>query len=95
MGVAATSAGADRATGRTTSGMRLLDGPIAVDCPVRLIHGEEDRDVPLDIALWTMRQLRSADVQLLAIKGGRHRLSERHEIAAILRTVDSLLEPAT
>ena len=75
--------------------LRLLDKPIAVECPVRLIHGEEDKDVPLNIALWTMRQLRSADVQLLTIKGSGHRLSEPHEIDAILRTVASLLEPGS
>jgi hypothetical protein len=53
-----------------------------------------DGDVPLDIAFRTMRALRSADVQLTVIKGGGHRLSEPHEIDAILRTVAGLLEPA-
>jgi pimeloyl-ACP methyl ester carboxylesterase len=70
----------------------LLAGEIAVDCPVRLVHGEADPDVPLDIAFRTMRALRSADVQLLILKGGGHRLSEPHEIDAILRTVAGLLE---
>jgi pimeloyl-ACP methyl ester carboxylesterase len=73
--------------------LRLLEGEIAIDCPVRLIHGELDRDVPVDVALRTMRALRSADVQLNLLKGGGHRLSEPHEIAAILRTVAALLEP--
>lgn len=72
----------------------LLDGPIAVDCPVRLVHGDADREVPLEIAFRTLRALRSADVQLDIIKGGGHRLSEPHEIAAILRTVGEFLEPA-
>ena len=78
------------------SGQRLLllGGEIPIDCPVRFIHGEQDEDVPLDIAFRTMRQLRSADVQLLTIKGGGHRLSEPHQIDAILRTVTGLLEPA-
>lgn len=74
--------------------LRLLESEIAIHCPVRLIHGECDSDVPLDIALRTMRQLRSPDVQLLVLKGGGHRLSEPREIAAILRIVASLLEPA-
>jgi pimeloyl-ACP methyl ester carboxylesterase len=75
------------------SGQRLLLGSeIAVDCPVRLVHGECDEDVPLEVAVRTLRALRSADVQLLTIKGGGHRLSEAHEIAAILRTVAALLE---
>ena len=74
--------------------MLLLDKEIAVDCPVRLLHGESDTDVPLDVAFRTMRALRSADVQLNVLKGGGHRLSEPHEIDAILRTVAALLEPA-
>jgi hypothetical protein len=39
-----------------------------------------------------MAALRSADVQLQVIKGGGHRLSEPHEIEAILRTVAALTE---
>jgi pimeloyl-ACP methyl ester carboxylesterase len=78
------------------SGQRLLllGGEIAVDCPVRLVHGEADSDVPLDIAFRTMRALRSSDVQLAVIKGGGHRLSEPHDIDAILRIIAGLLEPA-
>jgi pimeloyl-ACP methyl ester carboxylesterase len=74
--------------------LRLLDKDIALDCPVRLVHGERDQEVPLDLAFRTMRALRSADVQLKVIKGGGHRLSEPHEIDAILRTVAALVEPA-
>jgi pimeloyl-ACP methyl ester carboxylesterase len=84
------------ARGFWESGQRLLllDKEIAIDCPVRLLHGERDEEVPLDIAFRLMRALRSADVQLLTLKGGRHRLSEPHEIEAILGTVAALLEPA-
>ena len=72
--------------------LRLLEDPIAIDCPVRLIHGEDDPTVPLDVSHRLMRQLRSADVQLLTIKGARHRLSEPNEISAILNTLAGLLE---
>jgi len=74
--------------------LQLLDGPIDIACPVRLVHGERDTDVPADIALRLMRQLRSGDVQLTLVKDGGHRLSEPNEIAAILRTVAALLEIA-
>jgi pimeloyl-ACP methyl ester carboxylesterase len=79
------------------SGQRhlLLNSKIAVDCPVRLVHGDADREVPLDIAFRAMRALRSADVQLKIVKGAGHRLSEPHEIDAILRTVSELLEPVS
>ena len=73
--------------------LRLLGSEIGVNCPVRLLHGEVDREVPLDIALRLMRALRSSDAQLNVLKGGGHRLSEPHEIRAILRTVEALLEP--
>jgi len=72
----------------------LLDREIAIDCPVRLLHGERDEEVPLEVAFRTMRTLRSSDVQLNVLKGGGHRLSEPNEIQAILRTIATLLEPA-
>lgn len=71
--------------------LRLLVEPIAVDCPVRLVHGDADSDVPVAIAVRTMEKLRSADVQLTLLKGGGHRLSARHEIEAILRAVAALV----
>jgi pimeloyl-ACP methyl ester carboxylesterase len=73
--------------------LRLLDAEIPIDCPVRLLHGEVDEDIPLEVAFRLMRCLRSSDVQLNVLKGGGHRLSEPHEIRAILRTVETLLEP--
>lgn len=72
--------------------LRLLERPIDIERPVRLIHGEDDPEVPLDIAHRLMRQLRSADVQLTIIKGGGHRLSEPHEIASILSAIAGLVE---
>ena len=78
---------------RSGQAMKLLDGPIAIECPVRLVHGEADGDVPLEVAMRLLGQLRSADVQLKIVKGGGHRLSEPHEIDAILRSVAELVEP--
>jgi pimeloyl-ACP methyl ester carboxylesterase len=71
--------------------LRLLHEPIQVDCPVRLVHGDADADVPVEIAMRTLRQLRSADVQLTVVKGGDHRLSEPRQIEAILRPTAALL----
>ncbi|MFC7536159.1 alpha/beta fold hydrolase [Sphingomonas sp. GCM10030256] len=74
--------------------LRLLHEEIAFDGPVRLIHGDGDTDVPVGVALRLKARLRSADVQLNILKGGGHRLSEPHEIRAILRSADDLLELA-
>lgn len=72
--------------------LRLLGREIGIDCPVRLIHGECDRDVPLEVAFQTMRALRSGDVHLNIVKDGNHRLSRPHEIEVLLGTVAALLE---
>ena len=72
--------------------LRLLEEPIGVDCPVRLIHGADDPEVPGEVATRLMSQLRSADVQLTIVKGSGHRLSEPHEIQAILNVLAGLVE---
>ncbi|MEQ1541535.1 MAG: alpha/beta hydrolase [Novosphingobium sp.] len=69
---------------------RLLDGPIALTCPVRLLHGQNDADVPWDISLRLAQALRSADVQVVLIKDGDHRLSRDADIALLLRTLAAL-----
>jgi pimeloyl-ACP methyl ester carboxylesterase len=91
-GAAAENAGIARGFWESGQRLRLLNGEIAIDCPIRLVHGEHDRDVPLEVALRTLAALRSDNVQLKILKGGGHRLSEPHEIDAILRTVTELLE---
>ncbi|TZG26295.1 alpha/beta hydrolase [Sphingomonas montanisoli] len=70
----------------------LLDGEIAFDGPVRLLHGQMDDVVPVSIALRASRALRSADVQTILIKDGDHRLSRDADIALLIATVAALLE---
>jgi pimeloyl-ACP methyl ester carboxylesterase len=94
-GGAAVAQGLSRGFWESGQRLLLLDEPIAIACPVRLLHGEVDREVPLDVAFRLMRALRSSDVQLNVLKGGGHRLSEPHEIRAILHAVEALLEPVT
>ena len=73
---------------------RLLGGEIALTCPVRLLHGQDDSVVPCEIALRLAERLRSDDVQVTLVKNGDHRLSREAEIALLLRTVSALSEPA-
>ncbi len=65
----------------------MLDGAIALDCPVRLLHGQDDRDVPPEISLRLAAALRSQDVQITLVKGGDHRLSREGDLALLLATV--------
>lgn len=68
----------------------LLKGQIAIDCPVRLLHGQQDPDVPWEISLRLTEALRSADVQVTLIKDGDHRLSRDEDIALLLHKVAEL-----
>ena len=72
--------------------LRLLNKPILLDCPVRLIHGDKDAEVPIGVAFKLLEDAHSGDVQLTIIKWGDHRLSKPHEIAAIVRAIVELAE---
>ena len=69
---------------------RLLDSEIPLTCPVRLLHGEEDGDVPSEISLRLSAALASEDVQVTLVKGGDHRLSRDSDIALLVDTVARL-----
>ena len=72
----------------------LLAGEIPIDCPVRLLHGQTDPDVPWTVSIRLAERLRSADVQVTLIKDGDHRLSRDEDIALLLRTVAALVGEA-
>ena len=69
----------------------VLGGEIAVNCPVRLLHGQRDAAVPWQLALDTAAQLRSADVQVVLVKDGDHRLSRPRDLALLETTLDALI----
>ena len=70
----------------------LLDHPIAVRCPVRLLHGQRDLDVPWETALTISRVVEADDVQVTLVKDGDHRLSRPRDLALLLRTVRTVWE---
>jgi pimeloyl-ACP methyl ester carboxylesterase len=69
----------------------LLQKPIALDCPVRLLHGQCDPDVPWEFALRIADQLSSRDVQVILVKDGDHRLSRPQDLALLRQTIGALL----
>jgi len=73
---------------------RVLDGGIALDCPVRLLQGQRDDAVPWQTAIRIAEAVRSADIQTLLIKDGDHRLSRESDIALLLGLIDGLTETA-
>jgi pimeloyl-ACP methyl ester carboxylesterase len=70
--------------------MGLLERSIGFERPVRLLHGDQDAEVPVEIAVRLKDALASTDVQLTIVKGGTHRLSAPHELALLERIVVDL-----
>jgi pimeloyl-ACP methyl ester carboxylesterase len=81
-----------RAFWESGESLRLLQAPIGIDCPVRLLHGQADAEVPWHHSLELARQLRSADVQTIFVKDGDHRLSREGDIKLLIGVVAGLLE---
>jgi pimeloyl-ACP methyl ester carboxylesterase len=79
-----------RAFWESGEALKLLNGGIAIDCPVRLLHGLADADVPWRISIDLMERLSSEDVGATLIKDGDHRLSRPGDIARLLATVAEL-----
>ena len=69
--------------------MRLL-GPIPIGCPVRLIHGMSDADVPWRKTLRLAELLAAGDVHATFIKDGDHRLSRDQDLDLLLNTLARL-----
>jgi pimeloyl-ACP methyl ester carboxylesterase len=70
----------------------LLNSEIAIDLPVRLIHGQRDADVPWEHSLTIASQLRSDDVEVQLVKDGDHRLSTPRDLERLVLTVARLRE---
>ncbi|EAQ37120.1 hypothetical protein NB311A_08218 [Nitrobacter sp. Nb-311A] len=66
----------------------LLGGSISAGCPVRILQGAQDLDVPWRHALKLTERLPSDDVVLTMIQDGDHRLSRPQDIARILAAVE-------
>lgn len=70
----------------------LLQGKqINIACPVHLIHGMEDVDVPSTIATRIAERLKTKQVVLKLIKDGGHRLSRPEDLKIITNSIDELL----
>ena len=79
-----------RAFWESGEALKVLEGAIGIGCPVRLLHGLEDRDVPWQVSLRITERLESPDARLTLVKGGDHRLSRPADIALLIETVEHL-----
>jgi pimeloyl-ACP methyl ester carboxylesterase len=69
----------------------LLSAPIGIRCPVRLLHGMADQDVPYRLSLELAGRIASDDVRVTLIKDGDHRLSRAEDLALLGATIEELL----
>lgn len=75
----------------------VLEGPLAINCPVHLLQGMKDDSVPWQTTLNIQEALESEDVTLSLTKNGDHRLSEPEDISRLIGAVNNMcdkLEPA-
>jgi alpha-beta hydrolase superfamily lysophospholipase len=69
----------------------LLEGqPFDPSCPVRILQGMRDPDVPWRHSLALVDLLAGADVELTLIKDGDHRLSAPHDLKRLTATIAAL-----
>lgn len=75
-----------------TANNTLLETPLAINAPLRLLHAVDDADVPWQIGGRIIEQLSGSDGELRLLKTGGHRLSDPASLALISATINALLE---
>lgn len=68
----------------------LLDDEIAIECPIRLLHGMKDPDVPWEYSVQIAEAVSTHDVQVRLSKSGDHRLSEPDDLERLKESVLSV-----
>jgi pimeloyl-ACP methyl ester carboxylesterase len=72
----------------------ILPGPVQIACPVRILQGGQDPDVPWDHALSLAQALDGPDVVFTLIRDGDHRLSRPQDITRLIAVVSETLDGA-
>ncbi|XP_007249042.2 abhydrolase domain containing 10, depalmitoylase b [Astyanax mexicanus] len=73
----------------------ILQSPIPITCPVRLIHGLKDEDVPWHISMQVAERVLSTDVDIILRRHGQHRMAEKDDIKLMVYTIDDLIDKLT
>ncbi len=68
-----------------------LGAAIPLRCPIRLLQGQKDADVPWLTALTLAERVESENVEVILIKDGDHRLSRNSDLALLEDVVLRLL----
>ncbi|MCA1370655.1 alpha/beta hydrolase [Bradyrhizobium sp. BRP14] len=73
---------------------RVMKGPVETGCPVHILQGMRDPDVPYTHALKLMEHMPADDVVMTLIRDGDHRLSREEDIAKLKQAIDGMLTKA-
>ncbi|MEM7214915.1 MAG: alpha/beta hydrolase [Pseudomonadota bacterium] len=71
---------------------RVMTGMIETGCPVHILQGMQDPDVPYEHAMKLVTFLPNEQVSMTLVKDGDHRLSREEDIALLLRTIETLVK---
>ncbi len=72
----------------------VLDQGLHMPCPVRILQGEDDPDVPWQHALKTYHAVSGEDVMFELIKHGDHRLSGERNLSLLSETAEAVCAQA-
>ncbi len=72
----------------------VMGGPIPLHCPVRLLHGQADADVPWEMAVRLAERIEAVDVQVVLVKDGAHRMSRPVDVDLLIALLTPLLGAA-
>ncbi|HEV2557581.1 MAG TPA: alpha/beta hydrolase [Microvirga sp.] len=68
----------------------LFGGPIATGCPVHILQGMQDPDVPWTHAMQLVEHLAQDDVSLTLVKDGDHRLSRPEDLERLIAAIEGI-----
>ncbi len=74
---------------------RVMTGPIDTHCPVHVLQGMADPDVPHTHALKLVSMLPADDVTLSLVPDGDHRLSRPQDLELLVRAVEGMVAQAS
>jgi esterase/lipase len=64
---------------------------IDINCPVRLLHSINDKDVPCQTSLNLAEKIKSTNVEVHLIKSAEHTMSDNHSLEVLFKTIREFL----
>ena len=68
----------------------VLEGPIETGCPVHILQGMRDPDVPWEHAMTLLEHLPGESVSMTLIKDGDHRLSRPEDLERLVAAIEAM-----